>query len=230
MDKRSILELFSFYRNAPRSLQAQMSEVGGYAKLPADTYFYREGDSCGQFAVVGRGSIRVFKAAETGREVTLYHVHDGQPCLVNMLCVFLGRPAMASAKVEVPTEAVVFAAAAFREWVRTDDGVRRFIFETMAARLVDVMTLVEDIAFRTMDDRLGDFLLQHFARVRVISSTHEEIAAELGTAREVVSRLLKELERRGAITLSRGHILLRDAAALATLGAHHGAKKSMRCD
>jgi CRP/FNR family transcriptional regulator len=214
MNKLDILEMFPFYQRSPESLRSKIVETAEYARLPADAFFYREGESCGHFAVVGRGRIRVFKIGETGREVTLYRVQDGEPCLVNMLCVMLGRPAMATAQVEIETEAAVFPGGVMREWVATSESLRNFIFETMATRVVDVMTLVEAIAFHKIDSRLAALLLQRFATRRVISATHEDIAAELGTVREVVSRLLKEFERRGAIEVARGHLELRDEAIL----------------
>ena len=177
-------------------------------------FFYREGDACGQFALVGTGSIRVFKVGETGREITLYHVRDGEACLINMLCVLLGRPAMACAVTEKQVDAVIVPGGAAREWVDTDSTIRSFVLEAMGQRLVDVMTLVEEVAFRRMDDRLARLLLQRFVRFRVIPATHEDIAAELGTAREVISRLLKEFARQGAIGIARGQIELRDEQVL----------------
>ena len=85
MDKTGVLEKFSFYREAPPPLRGKIAEEGAFAALPAGATFYREGDACENFAVVGRGNIRVFKTAVSGREMTLYHVQDGQPCLVNMM-------------------------------------------------------------------------------------------------------------------------------------------------
>ena len=221
MDKLSILERFAFYQQAPAPEQVRLAQATAAVRLQAGGSFYREGDLCPSFALVGRGEIRVFKTSVTGREITLYHVQDGEPCLVNVLCVFLGRPAMASAIVEAPTDAVVVPAAVFREWVSAYDSVRRFVFETMAARVVDVMTLVEEVAFGKMDARLAQLLVRRFSMkglaLRVLSTTHEELAAELGTAREVVSRLLKEFERLGAIGLARGRVDLRDGALLQRL-------------
>ena len=138
-----------------------------------------------------------------------------------MLCVLLGTPARATALVEAPLEALAFPRPVFLEWLRTNDAVRSFIFETMAQRLVDVMTLVEEIAFGKMDLRLAHLLCRRFANngqpLRTISTTHEEIAGELGTAREVVSRLLKEFERLRVLETARGRILLRDEDALRRL-------------
>lgn len=214
MDKAGILEQFTFYREAPPSLRGQIAEAGTFAALPPGTTFYREGEMCEHFAVVGRGNIRVFKTAASGREMTLYRVQDGQPCLVNMLCILLGRPAMATAIVEAPTEAVVLDGATFHDWVNKNAVVRNYVFETMAQRLVEVMTLAEEIAFGKMDRRVAGLLVQRFSRDRAIAVTHEELAAELGTAREVVSRLLKDFEGMGAIAMARGRLELRNASLL----------------
>lgn len=221
MDVSAILEKFSFYREASPSFQATVAATASYASLPQGAYFYREGDLCSHFAMVGAGGIRVLKATETGQEITLYHVQEGEPCLVNMLCVFLNRPVMATAVVEVPTEAVIVPAAVFQQWVESNEAVRNFVFETMASRVIDVMVLVEELAFRKMDNRLARLLLQRFTQrerpLRVISTTHEELAAELGTAREVVSRLLKEFERIGAVRIGRGRVELLDETILGRL-------------
>jgi CRP/FNR family transcriptional regulator len=217
LDKRGILEGVDFYREAPVSLQASMSAAARYLTLAPGDWLFREGDPSSQFAAVGTGSIRVFRVGTTGREITLYHVRDQQSSLVSMLSVLLGRPAIATAQAEVATEAVVLPATALREWVRTSESMRRFIFETMTRALVDVTTLLEDVAFRPMESRLAALLLQHFATAHVISMRHEDMAAELGTAREVVSRLLENYERRGVVNLSRGRVEMRDEAALRRL-------------
>ena len=220
MDKAAILERFSFYRDSTSEWKSKFTESAHYVQLPKGAFFYREGDDVGQFALVGSGSIRVFKVSETGREISLYHVRDGQTCLVNMLCVFLGRSAMATAEVETAVEATVFSAAVFRDWCKTSDSIHRFSFEAIAERMVEVMTLVSEVAFRRMDSRLASVLLDRFDRARpaeFISTTHEEIAGELGTAREVVSRLVKELELEGAVKLERGRIELRNVDSLRRL-------------
>jgi CRP/FNR family transcriptional regulator len=218
MDKMTVLAQLALYTEAPPSLQRRIADAASHVSLRTGDVFYQEGDVGESFAMVGRGDIRVFKTSATGREISLYHVQDGEPCLVNMLCVFLGRPAMASARVETPTDAVVIPAPTFRDWVRSDDSVRNFVFATMATRFVDVMTLVEEVAFRKMDVRLAELLLRRFSHkgvpIRVAETTHEELAAELGTVREVVSRLLKEFERTGMVSVARGRLELRDGEQL----------------
>jgi CRP/FNR family transcriptional regulator len=221
MDKASILERFSFYRNASPALRRAIHSGADHAALARGAVLYHEGDRSEQFALVGTGDIRVFKTEEAGSEITLYHVEDGEPCLVNMLCVFLDRPTMATAIVERATEGVVIPAAAFRDWVHTEAVVRTFVFETMAMRLVDVMVLAEQLAFRRVDQRLVSLLLERFGNrhrpLRVLLTTHDELARELGSAREVVSRLLKGMEASGAIAIRRGQIELVDEGALRQL-------------
>jgi CRP/FNR family transcriptional regulator len=222
--KDEILETFEFYAVASGSDRRTMMAAATAVHLPEGTAFYREGDTCRDVGLVIRGDIRVYKTTSTGREVTLYHVRDGHPCLVNMLSVFLHRGAMASAVIEAPTEALVISADVFRNLLTSSAPLQRFVFETMAERLVDVMTLVEEIVVRRMDARLASWLLREFAASPaqpVISATHEEIAGELGTAREVVSRVLKEFERKGSIRLARARIVLLDDRGLSKSAAGH---------
>ncbi len=217
MDKQDILERLDFYREAPPELQSTISAAARYVRLAPGDVLFKEGDASSDFAAVGVGSIRVFRIGATGREITLYHVRSQESSLVSMLAVLLGRPVIATGQAEVATEAVVLPAAELRELVTTSDPMRKYIFETVARGLVEVTTLLEDVAFRTMESRLAALLLQHFATADVISMRHEDIAAELGTAREVVSRLLEGYERRGAINLSRGRVEMRDDAVLRRL-------------
>lgn len=214
MHTTEILEGLSFFREAPEVLQSSMLAAARQVKLAPGERLFREGEVSTGFAGIGRGSIRVFRHGATGREITLYHVNDQQTSLVGMLSALLQRPAIATAQAEVETEAVLLPAAGLREWVAASEPMRAFIFETMTRALTDVTTLLEDVAFRTMEGRLAALLLDHFATSSEINMRHEDIAAELGTAREVVSRLLETYERLGGIALSRGRIELIDPAIL----------------
>ena len=217
MDKQDILERLDFYREAPRELQSRILTAARYVRLAPGDLLFREGDASSEFAAVGAGSIRVFRIGATGREITLYHVRGQESSLVSMLSVLLGRPVIATGQAEVETEAVAIPASALRELVITSGPMRAYIFETVTRGLVEVTTLLEDVAFRSLENRLAALLLQHFETSDVISMRHEDIAAELGTAREVVSRLLENYERRGAISLSRGRVKMRNEAALRLL-------------
>ncbi len=218
LDLRSILMKFSFFRQAPPPLRREMLQAALHIKAGSGTCLFNAGDTCARFALVGAGRIRVYKIAETGRQVTLYNVVAGQTCIVNTLCSLLSTRAVATAIVEDPIEAVTFAPQRFLSWMRAHDLVRNFIVEMMAERLIEVMELVEEIAFRKVDQRLSEFLLLRFktgrTAARTLALTHAAIAAELGTAREVVSRLLKEFERQGAVRMTRGRLYLQNEGQL----------------
>ncbi|MFI5324392.1 MAG: Crp/Fnr family transcriptional regulator, partial [Thermodesulfobacteriota bacterium] len=133
-------------------------------------------------------------------------------------CKLGEKPYPANAIVEEETEAVVLDAGFFRNAVSSREDVRKFLFESLSRRMTDVLTLLGEITFGRMGRRLAEFLVEKFGEAGwnngILHLTHEQIAAELGTAREVVSGLLKELERSGAIVLSRGKITLGERGKL----------------
>ena len=225
-NKREVLERIPFITGAPSELRRAFREAATVVHLQPGDYFLREGDSCAHFAIVVSGKLRVFKLSESGHEITLYHVGPGEACPLNVSCILSDRPVPAMARVEEAVEAVIVPSATFRGWIAEHEALRTFVFQMFSTRLTEVMSLVEEVAFRRMDQRLArklaDLLAEDGASRGSVGITHADIAADLGTAREVVSRLLKEFERLGAISLSRGKILLRDAALLDDLAEGAG--------
>jgi CRP/FNR family transcriptional regulator len=221
--KRDLLSKIPFYTLAPPDLQRAIGEAANVVRLGPGDYFLREGDTCAHFAVLVSGRMRVFKLGESGHEITLYHVGAGDACPLNVSCILSDRPVPAMAKVEETVEAIVIPAPTFRRWMAQHEALRTFVFQMFANRLTEVMSLVEEVAFRRMDQRLArrlyDLLAQDGATRGSVEITHAELASDLGTAREVVSRLLKEFERLGAITLSRGKIGLKNVALLREIRA-----------
>lgn len=217
-DKREVLDQIPFFTYSPPELQRALVEAATVVRLEAGAYFLREGDSCAHFAIIVSGKLRVFKLAESGQEITLYHVGAGDICPLNVSCILSDRPVPAMARVEEDIEAIIVPAGTFRLWMAEHESLRTFVFQTFSSRLSEVMSLVEEVAFRRMDQRLArrleELILEESGTHGSVEVTHAEIAADLGTAREVVSRLLKEFERLGAISLSRGRIGCRDAAVL----------------
>jgi CRP/FNR family transcriptional regulator, anaerobic regulatory protein len=217
VDARDVLERVEFYRHAPAELRSVILRAARHTELAPGDWLFREGDSVHHLAAVGAGSIRVFRTGATGRQITLYHARGGESSLVGILSVLLGTPAIATAQAEVAAEVVMLPATSLREWVGASDAMRRFIFETMRRALIDLTSLLEDVAFRTIDSRLAAMLLDHLDDDHVVRMRHDDIAAELGTAREVVSRTLDRFERHGAVVRSRGRIELRDEDILQQL-------------
>lgn len=206
MNTTDILNQFEFFRQLSAADRARAFEGARLARLANRAWFYREGQRMDQFGLVGSGSLRVYRVGESGREITLYHVRTNETCLVNLLSVFLDRETCASAQAEGAVIAAILPGEVVRTWIRSSETFRAFAFDTMGQRLIDVMTLVEEVAFRKMDQRLADHLRQRAEGGSRIVTTHEEIASELGTAREVVSRLLASFAHQGAVALGRGWI------------------------
>jgi CRP/FNR family transcriptional regulator len=218
--KQVVLAKLPFIDEVSPPLRSALAEAADVVRLRAGEYFLREGDSCATFAVVASGRMRVFKLGENGHEITLYHVGAGEACPLNVSCILSDSTVPAMARVEEDVEAVVIPAATFRQWMAEHESLRTLVFRMFANRLIEVMSLVEEVAFRRMDQRLAGWLADKLGLAGARGSvdiTHADLAAELGTAREVVSRLLKEFERLGAIRLSRGRIFAKNPALLREL-------------
>lgn len=200
---------------------ALMEELAAHAvatRLQSGQNICHEGDSCSHLALVTAGSARVFKLAESGREITLYRVEPGECCILTASCMLSARAFPANATAESDVDAVLVAEARVREWMSASTAWRHYLWDLLADRLGDVIGLVEEVAFRRMDRRLGEYLVARvLERGPVLAATHQQIAAELGTSREVVSRMLKDFEMQGLLRLSRGRIELGDIDALRRL-------------
>lgn len=183
--------------------------------LPAGEAVFREGDSCSNFLLVLDGAVRVQKLSENGREIVLYRVEEGQSCILTTACMLGGRHYNAEAYTETEVHAVAFPYRAFRQAMDGSHGFREFVFGVYAERITELLMLIDAISFGRIDQRLVAHLLEHADDAGVLQLTHQELARDLGTAREVVSRMLKEFERRGMVQLGRGRITLQDRAALA---------------
>jgi CRP/FNR family transcriptional regulator, anaerobic regulatory protein len=222
MNRETILGNFEFYRTARPEFQQRVRDAGQLVRVKPGSYFVCEGDHAPGVGLIGQGALRVFKSSESGREITLYWVRAGELCLLNLLGAMTGVPSPATARVEEEVLALVIPPDTFRGWIGAEPTLRTHVFSIMTAGMVDVMTLVEEIAFKKLDIRLAQYLCDGFFNnggARELQVTHENIAAELGSAREAISRLLKDFENQGAILLSRGRITLNDAAGMRALVA-----------
>lgn len=157
-----------------------------------------------------RGCVRIYKISPTGKELTLYRVKKGEVCVIMMASILGETGYEAIAETEEETELVVFPVKLFRQWMQEYKELNQFIYRLFIKRMVSVTDLVEDMTFQTMDQRVAELLLRKTSEHAnaPLYVTHESLSRELGTAREVVSRVLKGFERRGWIRLSRGKIYL----------------------
>jgi CRP/FNR family transcriptional regulator, anaerobic regulatory protein len=193
-------------------LRSQFSEQGTVQPVEAGQFIFMENDPVGAFGFVVSGSARVYKLSETGREITLYRVDPGEACVLSASCIMNHGAYPAYAVAETDMDVLLIPAEVFSGWVAQHDFWRDYVFALVARHISSVMSLVEEVAFRRVDHRTAELLLK--SPGDEMEATHQEIAAELGTSREVVSRILKDLERKGCVALSRGKVTVLDRAQL----------------
>ncbi len=184
--------------------------------LPVDSYVFREHEGCGRIGFVLDGSIKVFKEHPSGRSITLYRLGPGDSCILSMSCAMSNPIHQASAVVEEEATVVSVTTADFHRLMESSTDARSYVFGLFAERLTDVLLLLEEVVFQRMDERLAAILLESAARHQsnVVQATHEDLAEEAGTAREVVTRVLKEFATSGWIELGRGKITILDRGGL----------------
>jgi CRP/FNR family transcriptional regulator len=181
-----------------------------FRDLEPDAAVLREGQVCSTVPFVISGSLRVFKTAESGREITLYRIEPGETCILGAGCKAALSSFPATVVAEGRTEAAFLPHDLVRRLVDEDARFREFLFAQFSRRMAFIMELVEEVAFRRVDERLKEWLAGERASRGgdMVRATHQEIADHLGTSREVVSRILKDWEERGALEISRGAMVL----------------------
>ena len=197
------------------ALLHEIQQVGATVQLsPADTVCHL-GQQCSHLALVFSGSARIYQLAESGREITLYRVGPGECCILTASCIMSQQGFPAIAVCEQPLSALMLPAAYVDEWMGRFPQWRRFVWTLMSNRLSNVLYLLEEVTFRRVDQRIMRYLVSLLERRGPrLALTHQAIADDVGTSREVVSRILKDLEQRQLLSLSRGQIHIEDPVAL----------------
>ena len=185
--------------------------------LPKRAVIFGPGNPAENLLLLVSGTVRVQQLSEDGREIVLYRVHSGESCVLTTACLLAFEDYSAEGIAETDIEAIMIPRDAFDALMSMSKGFRAFVFEAYSKRITDLFLVIEEIAFKRMDIRVAQKLLELQDAKSVLRLTHQQLATELGTAREVISRQLKEFERRGWVTLSRGEIKLRDVAAIGRL-------------
>ena len=215
--QQKTLAVLPFLQAADEAFRQTFFEQSMRAQLPAGHFISMEGNQCAHLPLVLSGVARVYKIAESGREITLYRIEPGESCILTASCIVSSRDFPAFAVAETDVEAVVIPAGALPSWFHQHAAWRMYLFNLLSQRLASVIDLVEAVAFRHMDTRLAAYLRRAAASSGLLARTHEAVAADLGTSREVVSRLLKDFEQDGLVALSRGVIRICDADGLAQI-------------
>ena len=184
--------------------------VGPALALPARTPLFAAGHPCQGFPWLLQGEVKVFRASSQGRQLELYRVGAGEICLVSTASLFSAVPLSADAVTTQATVLRLLSPAGFARMAE-DATLRAFLFEQFASRLTDLITVTDAVAFQRLDRRLAAALLGHGP---VLSTSHQELAHALGTAREIVTRLLRRFEQEGWVELGRNEIRIQSPRAL----------------
>ena len=187
--------------------------------LPANATVFYQGTNCENYLLVIQGVVKVFTRAINGREIVLYRVNEGQSCTLTTTCLLANNNYPAEGITETEVEALVIPLSEFNLGLAQSASFREFVFNTYGKRLCDVISLVGEVSFNRIDIRLAKQLIIHVDSNNTLTMTHQQLATELGTAREVVSRQLKTFETKGYLSLNRGKIELLDKIALEDLAS-----------
>jgi CRP/FNR family transcriptional regulator len=206
-----LLQLYPMLRELPASQLEDLLFSAAVMHLPAGTVMFDENQPCQGFPLLLSGSIRVIKASANGRELQLYRVCPGESCILTSSCLLGHAHYHARGVVEQDIELVALPPPAFRTLLSQCEPFRDYIFSLFSERLTDLMQLVSAVAFQKLDQRLAALLI---AKPSPIHITHQALADELGSVREIVSRLLKNFSDQGWLRLGREQIEVIDVAAL----------------
>ncbi|MBN2963323.1 Crp/Fnr family transcriptional regulator [Sulfurospirillum sp. T05] len=195
---------FSFFNRLSLENQSILLAAATKTTIPKEHLLFHQGDTCRQILFLVEGSIRVFRRHDSGQEITLYYLKPFEQCNVNINSAFGNTPAIGSAISESELEGYMIDANVLHTLYRQEQAYQDYVFSLFSIRLEEFTELVEDIRFKKLDERLMQWLQD--TPEQTLTITHEKLASHIGTSREVVSRLLKTLEKEGVITLSRGKI------------------------
>lgn len=214
--KMSWTQRFADLATLPAAISGDLVTRSRVVHLPTGTRVFEAGQRAQNMLLLLQGSVRVQHVSDTGREIFLYRVHAGESCILTTACMLADEDYSAEGIAESEVEAVAIPRSVFDDLTARSVEFRTFVFRTYSRRIADLFALVDDIVFQRIDVRLAERLLQ-LEQNGLIQATHQVLAIELGTAREVVSRTLGEFQRRGWVETARGEIRISQRAGLEQL-------------
>ena len=213
------IDHFPGLRRLPGDMLASLAGQSSIIDLPAGSRIYGPGQSPEAYLLLLEGTLRVQQVSENGREIVLYRVTDGESCALTTACLMGYEDYLAEAIAETDVKAVAIARAAFDDLIARSPEFRRFVFTAFSTRVTNLFRIIDEVAFSRMDIRLAAKLVELSHGGETVTATQQQLAAELGSAREVISRMVSEFQRRGWVSPSRGNIAITDRPALERLAS-----------
>jgi CRP/FNR family transcriptional regulator len=190
-------------------------------EVPKGTTLFGPGNSPENMLFLLDGTVRVQQISDTGHEIVLYRIHAGESCVLTTACLLAYEDYSADGISETAVRAAAIPRDVFDDLISQSKPFRDFVFAAFSKRITDLFLMIDEVAFQRLDVRLADKLLRLSDGHDTITTTHQKLSVELGTAREVISRQLQEFQRRGWIEQSRGSVTLRNRAQLAGLSTQN---------
>lgn len=203
-------ELYPVLTQLPPALARRIEAEAQVMTVPGGTVVFDERQACQGFPFVTKGDIRVVKPAANGRELPLYRVLPGESCIITSSCLLGHTDYNARGIAEGETTLALLPRTLFDELL-AEPAFRNFVFHLFSERIAELMQVIEEVAFRKLDQRLAGLLL---GKGKVVHATHQQLADELGSVREIISRLLKGFAEQGLVRLAREQVEILDPAGL----------------
>jgi len=206
---------FPFFSELNARGRSRLLGATRHVRLPPYAKVIERGDEVAGVYLVEAGALRIYYVSSEGREGTLYWVDPGQSCIIALNCLFARLPYPAWVETDqADTEVAIISGDVYRELYLAEPALQHFTFATLSTRLFELMTLLQETASFDLEQRVAAFLLRRSGSGHVLETTHEQVAHHLGSSREVVSRVLRNLARSGASRLSPGSVAIVDADKL----------------
>ncbi|ARU01307.1 transcriptional regulator SdrP [Yoonia vestfoldensis] len=216
------LDRFAGLARLEPAIKAQLLARSAVVTAPAGSVMFGPGKSPENMLFLLSGTVRVQQVSETGHEIVLYRIEAGESCVLTTACLLAYDDYAATGIAETDVQAAAVPRDVFDDLVAQSKSFRNFVFAAFSKRITDLFLMIDEVAFQRIDVRLADKLLKLSHGDDRVATTHQKLAVELGTAREVVSRQLQEFQRRGWIAQARGAVMIADRSGLAAVARHHG--------
>lgn len=209
----SNLSVAEFQQVFPDIYERETAEVvlgtAKLKKLRADDWMVDIGDPIVYMPLLLKGQLRILREDEEGHELLLYYIRPGETCAMSLTCCSGNAVSNVRAVAEEDTELLLLPIQIIDEWTTKYPSFKSFILKTYQRRFEELLNTIDGIAFHNLDDRLSQLLKQKSEKEgSVLKTTHQELANQLNSSREVISRLLKQMERKGKIQMGRNKITL----------------------
>jgi len=198
------MQRFVFFEQLKEENRQLLLEHAKEMRIPSGMEIFRQGDRCKEAFFLVEGSVRVSRAHESGRDMTLYYLKPYEQCNVNLNAILTDAFSIGTAVSETECIGISIPAHITKRLYVEETAYQDYVFSLFAFRLESLVSLVEDVRFKQLDARLKEWLKS--SDTKVLHATHDKIASHLGSSREVISRLLKEFEQEGLVKLSRAQI------------------------